>query len=96
MGAELKQEQWFTCQKWEQDIVAKSYVECGILQIVSDHHDHDGDAPDGGVAASLQQLGHQEVEQVGEDVGAQHLKGNLSPPACFYSSQLLSAMLRVP
>ena len=30
VGAELKQEQWFTCQKWEQDIVAKSYVECGI------------------------------------------------------------------
>ena len=54
-----------------------TYVECvGSLQIVSDH---DGDAPDGGVAASLEQLGHQEVEQVGQDV--QHLKGNISPPA---------------
>ena len=51
----------------------------GSLQIVSDHPDHDGDAPDGGVAASLEQLGHQEVEQVGQDV--QHLKGNISPPA---------------
>ena len=80
VGAELKQEQWFTCQKWEQDTVAKTCrVSVGSLQIVSDHPDHDGDAPDGGVAASLEQLGHQEVEQVGQDV--QHLKGNISPPA---------------
>ena len=58
MRAELKQEQWFTCQKWEKDTVAKTCrVSVGSLQIVSDHPDHDGDAPDGGVAASLQQLG---------------------------------------
>ena len=30
VGAELKQEQWFTCQKWEKDIVAKTYVDWGI------------------------------------------------------------------
>ena len=40
---------------------------------VSDHPEHDGDAPDGGVAIPLLLLGHQDEPQVGQDVGAQYL-----------------------
>ena len=40
---------------------------------VSDHPEHDGDAPDGGVAVPLLLLGHQDEPQVGQDVGAQYL-----------------------
>ena len=40
---------------------------------VSDHPEHDGDAPDGVVAVPLLLLGHQDEPEVGQDVGAQHL-----------------------
>ena len=40
---------------------------------VSDHPEHDGDAPDGGVAVPLLLLGHQDDPEVGQDVRAQHL-----------------------
>ena len=40
---------------------------------VSDHREHDGDAPDGVVAVPLLLLGHQDDPEVGQDVGAQHL-----------------------
>ena len=40
---------------------------------VSDHPEHDGDAPDGVVAVPLLLLGHQDEPEVGQDVGAQYL-----------------------
>ena len=40
---------------------------------VSDHPEHDGDAPDGGVVVPLLLLGHQDDPEVGQDVRAQHL-----------------------
>ena len=40
---------------------------------VSDHPEHDGDAPDGGVAVPPLLLGHQDDPEVGQDVRAQHL-----------------------
>ena len=40
-----------------------------------DRPHHDGDAPDGGVAAPLHQLRRQDVAQVGQAVGAEpHLR----------------------
>ena len=40
---------------------------------VSDHPEHDGDAPDGGVVVPPLLLGHQDDPEVGQDVRAQHL-----------------------
>ena len=40
---------------------------------VSDHSEHDEDAPDGGVVVPPLLLGHQDDPEVGQDVGAQHL-----------------------
>ena len=40
---------------------------------VSDHPEHDEDAPDGGDAVLPLLLGHQDDPEVGQDVRAQHL-----------------------
>ena len=50
---------------------------------VSDHPEHDGDAPDGVVAVPLLLLGHQDEPEVGQDVGAQHLSVVYLP--CLFS-----------
>ena len=52
---------------------------------VSDHPEHDGDAPDGVVAVPLLLLGHQDEPEVGQDVGAQQSASqcSLPLPACF-------------
>ena len=61
---------------------------------VSDHPEHDGDAPDGVVAVPLLLLGHQDEPEVGQDVGAQYLSVVYLSLLVFLRSECRTHLLR--